>query len=154
MPKISAGILLYRKGGQGLEVFLVHPGGPIWAKKDEGAWSIPKGIVEEGEDFFKAACREFEEETGFKLNTDRFIQLEPVKLKSGKVVHAFAVEGDCDPDKIRCNTFEMEWPPHSGKIQNFPEIDRAAWFTLDEAKRKLNPAQVQLIEELERIAEY
>jgi predicted NUDIX family NTP pyrophosphohydrolase len=153
MATISAGIVLYRRKGDIVEVLLVHPGGPLWAKKDEGAWSIPKGLVEEGEDLFKAACREFEEETGLELNTDRFIHLGPVKLKSGKVVHAFAVEGNCDPAKIRSNTFEMEWPPRSGKVQNFPEIDRAAWFRLDEAKRKINPGQVRLIEELERIAE-
>ncbi|NOY63864.1 MAG: NUDIX domain-containing protein [Nitrospirae bacterium] len=153
MPRISAGILLYRKGGKGLEVFLVHPGGPLWAKKDEGAWSIPKGIVEEGEDLFKAALREFEEETGFRLKGRNVIPLKPVKQKGGKIVHAFAMEGDCDPGEIRSNTFQMEWPPRSGKVQNFPEIDRAAWFGLDEAKRKINPAQVGFIEELEGILE-
>lgn len=153
MPKISAGILLYRKGGKGLEVFLVHPGGPLWANKEEGAWSIPKGLIAEGEELLQAALREFEEETGFRLEPEDVIELKPVKQKGGKTVHAFAVEGDCDPAKIISNTFEMEWPPSSGKIQNFPEIDRAAWFRLDVAKKRINPAQVGLIEELEEILE-
>jgi len=148
MPKISAGILLYRKGVKGLEVFLVHPGGPLWAKKDEGAWSIPKGIVEEGEDLFKAALREFEEETGFRLIVRNVIPLMPVKQKGGKTVHAFAMEGDCDPTEIRSNTFQMEWPTRSGRIQEFPEIDRGGWFSLEGAKKKINPGQMGLLEEL------
>ncbi len=148
MPKISAGILLFRRKGEDLEVFLVHPGGPLWKNKDEGAWSIPKGLVEEGEDLLQAALREFEEETGLKLSTDNVIELQPVRLKSGKVVHAFAIEGDCDPEEIRPNTFQMEWPPRSGRIQEFPEIDRGGWFSLEEAMGKINPGQVGLLEEL------
>ncbi|HHN65549.1 MAG TPA: NUDIX domain-containing protein [Nitrospirae bacterium] len=153
MPKISAGILLYRKRDKNLEVFLVHPGGPLWAKKDEGVWSIPKGLIEEGEDLLQAAIREFEEETGFKIKAKKVIPLKPVKQKGGKIVHAFAIEGDCDPEKLRSNTFSMEWPPHSKRIQHFPEIDRGQWFSPDEAKKKINPAQAALLDELERIVE-
>jgi predicted NUDIX family NTP pyrophosphohydrolase len=149
MAKISAGILLYRKREGGLQVFLVHPGGPLWAKKDLGAWSVPKGEIDIGEDGLSAARREFEEETGFSVS-GRFIPLSPVKLKSGKLVHAWAVEGDCDPGKVRSNTFPMEWPPKSGRRQEFPEIDRAAWFGQEEAKEKINEGQVPLIEELGR----
>jgi predicted NUDIX family NTP pyrophosphohydrolase len=149
MAKISAGIFMYRSRGGQLQVFLVHPGGPLWAKKDLGAWSIPKGEIDPGEDPLSAAQREFEEETGVKIS-GRFIPLSSVKLKSGKVVQAWAVEGDCDPAVIRSNTFSMDWPPGSGRKQEFPEIDRAAWFGIGDAKEKINEGQVPLIEELER----
>jgi len=149
MPGRSAGLLMFRRRGREVEVFLVHPGGPFWSKKDEGAWSIPKGIVEEGEDIFQTAIREFEEETGLKVSAEKFITLSPLKLKSGKIIHAWAFEGDCDPGRIKSNTFKMEWPPKSGRIQEFPEIDRAGWFTLNEARKKINPGQVNFIDQLE-----
>ena len=148
MAKQSAGILLYRIKSNDLEVFLVHPGGPFWAKKDEGAWSIPKGEFEDEEDPLAAAKREFEEETGLKISGE-FIELHPVKQKSGKMVYAWAVEGDVDPLKIKSNEFEIEWPPKSGKMKSFPEIDKAAWFNLTEAKKKIIAAQTGLIKELE-----
>lgn len=148
MPKISAGILLYRKRDNTIEVFLVHPGGPIWAKKDEGVWSIPKGLVEAKEDLLQTALREFKEETGFSILAKDAIPLNPVKQKSGKIVYAFAIEGDCEPDKLRSNTFTMEWPPKSGKSKEFPEIDRGGWFSIEEAKRKINPGQTPLLLEL------
>lgn len=138
-----------RKNG-GLQVFLVHPGGPLWAKKDLGAWSIPKGEIDPDEDPLSAAEREFEEETGLNIS-GRYIQLSPVKLKSGKTVQAWAVEGDCNPEAVRSNTFSMEWPPKSGRQQEFPEVDRAAWFAMGEAKEKINKGQVPLIAELEEI---
>ncbi len=149
MPKVSAGVLLYRKTSRGLEVFLVHPGGPLWKNKDEGAWSIPKGLIEEGEDLLQAALREFEEETGFSLKPENPTGLSPVKLKSGKTVYAFAIEGDCEAEKLRSNTFRMEWPPKSGMIKEFPEIDRGGWFSIEEAKRKINPGQISFLSELE-----
>jgi len=148
MPKISAGLLLYRLRNKEIEVFLVHPGGPFWAGKDIGAWSIPKGLIDPDEDPLSAAQREFHEETGFKV-PGRFIQLSPVKTKSGKIIQAWAVEGDYDPSGIKSNTFAMEWPPHSGKQLEFPEVDRAAWFEIEKAKRKINQGQVSLLEELE-----
>ncbi len=151
MAKISGGILMYRKHNGELQVFLIHPGGPLWVKKDTGAWSIPKGELDPGEDPLSAAKREFEEETGFKVS-GTFIPLSPVKLKSSKVVQAWAVEGDCDSEAIRSNTFSMEWPPKSGRQQAFPEIDRAAWFGIEEAKEKINKGQTPLIEELERLS--
>jgi predicted NUDIX family NTP pyrophosphohydrolase len=150
MPTISAGLLLYRSGKGAVEVFLVHPGGPFWRKKDAGAWSIPKGIIDANEDPMSAAKREFDEETGLKVSGD-FTPLSSVKLRSGKVLLAWAVEGDCDPSEIKSNTFPMEWPPHSGRQQEFPEADRAAWFTIGEAKKKINQGQVPLLEELMRI---
>jgi len=150
MPKISAGLLVYRMQGGVLQVFLVHPGGPFWAKKDLAAWSIPKGLIDEGEDPLAAAQREFEEETALKVS-GQFIQLTPVKLKSGKVVRAWAVEGDCDLSAIISNTFSMEWPPNSGLQQEFPEVDRAAWFDIEEAKKKINQGQVGLLEELRHL---
>ncbi|RFZ90865.1 NUDIX domain-containing protein [Mucilaginibacter conchicola] len=150
MQKQSAGLLLYRLADGKPQVFLVHPGGPFFKKKDDGAWSIPKGEFDDHEDPLHAAQREFEEEVGQPI-TGNFIKLQPVKQKSGKVVHAWAVEGDIDHTNIVSNTFEIEWPPRSGKRTSFPEIDRAGWFTLDEAKVKLIPAQVKLVEELERI---
>ncbi len=149
MPKISAGLLLYREKGGILRVFLVHPGGPLWTKKDEGAWSIPKGLLDKDEDPLDAAKREFLEETGYTV-PGPFVALTPVKLTGGKVVQAWATEGDCDPAAIMSNTFLMEWPPRSGRQQEFPEVDRAAWFDIEEAKRKINHAQAALLEELER----
>ena len=147
MSKTSAGILLYRIRNKQLQVFLVHPGGPFWAKKDLGAWSIPKGEIEEGEEPLKVAAREFEEETGQEL-LGNFTPLQPIKQKGGKTIMPWTLEGDADENKIVSNTFEMEWPPKSGKMKTFPEIDRAAWFTVDEAKEKINPAQMAIIEEL------
>jgi len=131
-----------------LQVFLVHPGGPFFKNKDLGAWSIPKGEFPEDEDPLLAAKREFLEETGQPIDGN-FIKLKPVTLKSGKTVHAWAVEGDIDHETIFSNLFEMEWPPKSGKKQSFPEIDRAAWFVIGEAKEKVNPAQAALIDELD-----
>ena len=149
MAKVSAGILLYRRRGDALEVFLVHPGGPFWAKKDEGAWSIPKGEIEADEDPLTRAKREFAEETGFAVEGD-FQALPPVKQSGGKLVHAWALEGDADAAQIKSNRFSMEWPPRSRRVQEFPEIDRAAWFDPETARRKLNPAQRALIDTLER----
>jgi predicted NUDIX family NTP pyrophosphohydrolase len=148
MQKISAGILMYRLREGVLHVLLVHPGGPFWAQKDLGAWSIPKGLIDPDEDPLIAAKREFEEETGFRAS-DHFAGLTPVKTKSGKIIKAWAVEGDCDPSTMRSNTFSMEWPPGSGRQQEFPEVDRAAWFGLMEAEKKINQWQVPLIEELQ-----
>ncbi|MFI5296038.1 MAG: NUDIX domain-containing protein [Thermodesulfovibrionales bacterium] len=150
MAKISAGILMYRKHSGELQVFLAHPGGPLWAQKDLGAWSIPKGEIDAGEDPLFAAKRELHEETGFKVS-GTFIPLTAVKLKSGKVVQAWAVEGSCDPEVIKSNTFSMEWPPRSGRKQVFPEIDRAAWFGIGEANEKINKGQTPLLEELRRL---
>jgi len=147
MPKHSAGILLYRRRAGVVEVFLVHPGGPFWAKKDAGAWSIPKGEFGPGEDPLEAAKREFKEETGFAIE-GTFTPLEPVRQRGGKVVHAFAVEGDCDASAIVSNTFEMEWPRGSGKRRSFPEVDRAAWFSIDEAMEKINEGQRGLLGEV------
>jgi predicted NUDIX family NTP pyrophosphohydrolase len=138
----SAGILLRR----GDEVLLVHPGGPFWAKKDAGAWSIPKGEYEEGDDPRACALREFEEELGTALPAGtELVELGTVKQKSGKVITAFAAEGDLDPEAITSNTFEIEWPPRSGRMQAFPEVDRAAWFSIAEAREKLNPAQAEFL---------
>lgn len=146
MAKKSAGILLYRFIKQFPEVLLIHPGGPFWIKKDLGAWSIPKGEIEEGENALDAAKRELEEETGIKI-TGELIELTPVK-QTNKTVFAWAFELNPSIDKIISNTFEMEWPPRSGKFQSFPEIDKAAWFSFEEAKIKVIKAQVQLLEEL------
>lgn len=147
MPKTSAGILLYRTKNGLLQVFLAHPGGPFFAKKDAGAWSIPKGELDEGEDPLAAAQREFEEETGCRPEGS-FIPLSPVTQKGGKTVLAWAVEGECDPGTIKSNTFTLEWPPKSGQMREFPEVDRVGWFTVEEAKGKINPAQAALLEEL------
>jgi predicted NUDIX family NTP pyrophosphohydrolase len=142
MAKQSAGILLHRDG----EVLLVHPGGPFWAKKDAGAWSIPKGEYEEGDDPRAAALREFEEELGSALPAGtELVELGTVKQKSGKRITAFAAEGDLDAETISSNTFEMEWPPRSGRMQAFPEVDRAGWFSIEEAREKLNPAQAEFL---------
>jgi predicted NUDIX family NTP pyrophosphohydrolase len=148
ISKQSAGILLYRNINKQLEIFLVHPGGPFFKNKDNGSWSIPKGEFLDEEDALAAAKREFAEETGQQITEGDFIKLFPVKLKSGKIVHAWAIAGDIDHETIVSNLFEMEWPPKSGKQASFPEIDRAAWFDADVAKIKINPSQAALIEEL------
>jgi predicted NUDIX family NTP pyrophosphohydrolase len=145
----SAGILLYRNINQQLEIFLVHPGGPFFKNKDEGSWSIPKGEFLDEEDALAAAKREFEEETGQKVTEGNFIKLTLITQKSGKTVHAWAIKGDIDHEVIKSNLFEMEWPPKSGKMASFPEVDRAGWFDTATAKIKVNPAQAKLIEELE-----
>jgi predicted NUDIX family NTP pyrophosphohydrolase len=146
MAKISAGLLVFRRSGAGLEFLLAHPGGPFWAKRDKGAWSIPKGLIGEGEEALAAARREFEEEVGQWVEGN-FQPLTPLKQKSGKVVRAWLVEADLDLDGFRSNPFEMEWPPHSGRIQSFPEIDRVGWFGTDEALRKILPGQAGFIRE-------
>jgi predicted NUDIX family NTP pyrophosphohydrolase len=148
VKKTSAGILMYRRAqaNTSLEILLVHPGGPFWAKKDLGAWSIPKGEIDE-EDPLEAARREFFEETGTKL-TGELLPLAPHKLKTGKNIYAWAVTGDLDPAVIASNTFALEWPPHSGKVQAFPEIDKAAWFSVPVAIQKINPGQAGFIYEL------
>ena len=147
MPKRSAGILLYKRVGDELKVLLVHPGGPFWAKKDAGAWSIPKGEYAEGEEPFAVAVREFEEETGVRPAGD-VRALGEVKQAGGKVVTAWAIEGDFDPAALKSNRFELEWPPRSGRRQSFPEVDRAAWFDLDEAREKILSGQRALIDRL------
>lgn len=144
MPKTSAGVLLYRRRGAGLEVLLVHPGGPFWARKDGGAWSIPKGLVDEGEDLRAAARREFFEETGAAVSGE-LIDLGAHKQPGGKTVAAFAREGDFDPARLKSNAFAIEWPPRSGKTGEFPEVDRAAWCGLDEAREKLTNGQKPII---------
>ena len=147
MAKKSAGILLYRFTKGALDVLLVHPGGPFWAKKDEGAWTIPKGEFEDNETPLDAAKREFQEEMGAAIS-GIFMPLEPVKLSSGKLVYAFALEHDFDTSQIKSNTFTMEWPPKSGKQQEFPEIDHGAWFDIETAKIKLSKNLVVMVEEL------
>jgi predicted NUDIX family NTP pyrophosphohydrolase len=146
LKKTSAGILMYRRASTSLEILLVHPGGPFWAKKDLGAWSIPKGEIDE-EEPLEAARREFFEETGTKLEGE-LIPLAPQKLKNGKNVYAWAVTGDLDQSTVKSNTFELEWPPHSGKMQSFPEIDKADWFSVQVAIQKINPGQAGFIYEL------
>jgi predicted NUDIX family NTP pyrophosphohydrolase len=150
MTRRSAGLLMYRHGMRGPEVLLVHPGGPFWARKDEGVWSIPKGEYRDEEDPLEAARREFLEETGFAA-TGTFIALAPLKQKSGKIISAWAFEGDCDASAIRSNTFTMEWPSKSGKQAAFPEVDRAGWFGIGEAKKKLSKGQTGFVDELSRI---
>jgi predicted NUDIX family NTP pyrophosphohydrolase len=145
--RTSAGILLYRKTNNYIEVFLIHPGGPFWKGKDKGAWSIPKGEFTEGEDPLAAAKREFNEETGQTIDGD-FIELKPIQQKGGKVVYAWAVEGDADAENILSNNFKQEWPYKSGKWVTFPEVDKAAWFSVEEAKEKMNTAQAALIDDL------
>jgi predicted NUDIX family NTP pyrophosphohydrolase len=153
MAKLSAGILLYRRASSNptsLEVLLVHPGGPFWARKDLGAWSIPKGEPEPQEELFDAARREFAEETGATIENGGDAQpLSSVQQPGGKTVHAWAIEGDFDPAQLSSNRFMLEWPRGSGRMQEIPEVDRAEWFSLAEAKRRINPAQVVLIERLE-----
>jgi predicted NUDIX family NTP pyrophosphohydrolase len=149
MPKKqSAGLLVYRKSKNKLEVFLAHPGGPFWKNKDAGAWSIPKGEFEESEIPLIAAIREFKEETG-KTIQGKFMRLNPIEQKSGKKVFAWAVEKNIDESDLVSNTFEMEWPPHSGKIQSFPEVDKCSWFFINDAKEKINTAQIAFLTELE-----
>jgi predicted NUDIX family NTP pyrophosphohydrolase len=148
MASRSAGILLHRVRDGEREVLLVHPGGPFWAKKDAGAWSIPKGEHGEGEDPLACALREWEEEIGTPLDAGDLVELGTVRQKSGKVVAAWAAEGDLDPATVTSNTFTIEWPPRSGRTQEFPEIDRAAWFGLAEAREKLNPAQAALLDRI------
>ena len=153
-PKRSAGILLHRRAADGRhEVLLVHPGGPFWAKKDIGAWSIPKGECGDGEDPQAAARREFAEELGSPAGDGDLVDLGEVRQRGGKVVTAWALEGDIDADAISSNTFTMEWPPRSGREAEFPEVDRGAFFALDEARRKINPAQSELIDRLVRMLE-
>jgi predicted NUDIX family NTP pyrophosphohydrolase len=147
--KRSAGILLHRSGADGREVLLVHPGGPFWAKRDDGAWSIPKGEYADGDDPEAAARREFEEELGSPLPDAELHELGEVVQKGGKAVVAWAVEGDLDASAASSNTFEMEWPPRSGRRQVFPEIDRAEWFPLVRAREKLLPAQTPFLDRLE-----
>ncbi len=145
--KQSAGLLLFRERQGRLEVLLVHPGGPYWAKKDAGAWTIPKGAVNDGEELLVAARREFEEETGSPAEGEA-LPLTPRRQPGGKVVHAWAVRGDLDATAIRSNTFTMEWPPRSGRQQEFPEADRAAWLTLDEARGKILKGQASFLDDL------
>ena len=145
--KESSGILVFKRTGMALEFFLVHPGGPFFVNKDEGFWTIPKGLIEDGEDHLASAKREFLEETGFKLSGD-FIDLGFVVQKGGKRVHCFAVASDLDPGLMVSNTFELEWPPRSGKRASFPEVDRGAWFGFKEALAKINSAQAELIARL------
>jgi predicted NUDIX family NTP pyrophosphohydrolase len=144
----SAGILLFRRAGAAVEVLIVHPGGPLWARRDDGAWSIPKGEYEPGEEPLAAARREFEEETGGPAPDGEALALGEVQLKSGKRVIAWALEGDIDATAIRSNTFAMQWPPRSGQIQEFPEVDRGDWFAPAGARVKLNPAQVEFVDRL------
>jgi predicted NUDIX family NTP pyrophosphohydrolase len=147
MPKESAGLLLYRLRSGALEVFLVHPGGPFWKKKDQGAWSIPKGEPHPGEEPLATAIREFAEETGATPAGD-FRALPPIRQAGGKLVHAWAIEGDLDPRSLVSNEFEMEWPPRSGKRARFPEIDRGTWFALDAARSRINKGQAALLDGL------
>lgn len=153
MPKASAGLLLFRRipglpAAEGVEVLLAHPGGPVWAKRDAGAWTVPKGELDPGEDPLVAAEREFLEELGTAPPPGPRLDLGQVTQKSGKLVTAWAVEGDLDPGAVSSNTFEMEWPPRSGRRASFPEVDRAEWFSLDEARRRVNPAQAAFLDRL------
>jgi predicted NUDIX family NTP pyrophosphohydrolase len=148
MAKVSAGLIMYRFRQGVLEFLLVHPGGPFWVNKDAGVWTIPKGEIEPDEEPLVAAKREFREELGFEAKGE-FIELNPIKQKSGKLVRAWGFEGDCDPTCMKSNTFTMEWPLRSGKNVEFPEVDRAAFFALDAAREKINPAQIPLLEQLQ-----
>lgn len=150
MPKISAGLLMYRLRQDRIQVLLVHPGGPLFQKKDEGYWTIPKGEIDPGEDLFETALREFHEETGLNP-TGPFIPLSAIRQKGGKIVHAWAFAGDCDPHQIVSNSFTIEWPPKSGRLVEFPEVDRAEFFDLIDAKKRIKVAQADLLEELERL---
>jgi predicted NUDIX family NTP pyrophosphohydrolase len=152
MATNTAGILLYRRAAGTLEVFLVHPGGPFWAKKDAAAWSIPKGEFTDDEDALAAARREFEEETSFVLEGD-FTKLEPVQQRPGKIVHAWAHEGDVDAERLMSNTFTMEWPPKSGRQAEFPEVDRGEWFPIDVAREKLTKGQLGLLDQLTELVD-
>ena len=148
----SAGILLHRTRGGVREVLLVHPGGPLWTRRDAGAWSVPKGEYDDGEDAFAAARREFEEELGLEPPDGPADDLGEIRQKSGKVVRAWALAGELDVGRVRSNTFELEWPPRSGRIQEFPEVDRAQWFELELAREKINPAQIALLDRLAALA--
>lgn len=148
MPKTSAGLILYRTSGGEMEVLLVHPGGPFWSKKDEDAWFIPKGELNAGEEPLAGAKREFEEETGLRPEGE-FLALGSVKQKSGKTIFAWAFAGDCDPSSLKSNTFTIEWPPKSGRQREFPEIDRAGFFTVAQAKVKMHPAEFTLVKRLQ-----
>jgi predicted NUDIX family NTP pyrophosphohydrolase len=150
--KRSAGILLHRHRDGALEVLLVHPGGPFWAKKDAGAWSIPKGEYEDGEDARACALREFAEELGSAPPDGELVDLGEIRQRGGKVVTAWALAGDADADAIHSNTFSMEWPPRSGTMREFPEVDRAAWFSLDEARERILPAQAPLLDRVAALA--
>jgi predicted NUDIX family NTP pyrophosphohydrolase len=152
MAKRSAGLLLYRRARPGLEVLLVHPGGPFWRAKDLGAWSLAKGEIDPGEEPAAAALREFEEETGTRLE-GALVPLGEVRQAGGKTVIGFALEGDLDAEAIQSITFELEWPPRSGQRQSYPEVDRAAWFTVEEAREKLNPAQAAFLDRLVALVE-
>jgi predicted NUDIX family NTP pyrophosphohydrolase len=153
MPKranVSAGLLLFRRSAGGLELWLAHPGGPFWERRDAGAWTLPKGVVEEGEDPLACAIREFEEETGFRPRGE-YLPLGSVRQKAGKTVHAWAWEGDADPEAVRSNHMRAEWPRGSGRWISFPEVDRCAWFDPATAREKINPAQAELIDRLEKL---
>ena len=147
MLKRSAGLLMYRRSRGTLEVLLVHPGGPFWKKKDVGSWSIPKGEYEAGEEPLAAATREFQEETGL-VAEGPYTPLTPIRQQGGKLVQAWAFEGDCDAESLKSTTFSLEWPPGSGRRREFPEVDRAGWFSLGEARRKILPAQADLLDDL------
>jgi len=149
MPTLSAGILMYRRPAASLELFLVHPGGPFWMNKDEGAWSIPKGLFEDGEDALVAAKREFQEETGF-VPDGHFVKLGEFKQPGGKIIHAWSVEGDCDPSSLESNLFSLEWPPRTGVIRQFPEVDRGAWVDPTVALQKIHKGQRAIVEQLLR----
>jgi predicted NUDIX family NTP pyrophosphohydrolase len=149
MPKVSAGILLFRRRAAGVEVLLVHPGGPFWAKKEEAAWSIPKGLVDENEDLLAAAKREFLEETSMVVDGE-FLDLGAHK-QPGKTIVAWACEGDFDPETLKSNTFSLEWPPRSGQTAEFPEVDQAAWYSIDEAFMKIHKGQKPIIATLEAL---
>jgi predicted NUDIX family NTP pyrophosphohydrolase len=148
MPPRSAGLLPFRKKRQGLEVLLVHPGGPFWTKRDDGAWTIAKGGIEPGEEPLAAAIREFREETGFNAESAKFLPLGEIRQAGGKIVRAWAFKADLDAGAIRSELFSMEWPPRSGKMRDFPEVDRAGWFTLEQAREKILKGQVVFLDRL------
>ena len=153
MAKQSSGLLIFRRPNVGLEVFLVHPGGPFWAKKDLGAWTIPKGEYSDGEQALAAAIREFKEETGFTVpqsNQADFLQLGTIKQAGGKLVSVWALEGDCDPAALVSNTFELEWPPRSRRMAKFPEVDRGAWFSIAEARERILKSQEPVLDLLDQ----
>jgi predicted NUDIX family NTP pyrophosphohydrolase len=157
MPKRSAGLMMYRRSAGELEVFLVHPGGPFWARKDKGAWTIPKGEYEPEENPLDAARREFEEETGFQTTgefLDQFLDLGTIKQKSGKLVKAWAFEGDCDPASLTSNTCEIEWPPRSGRHLEIPEVDRGRWFSIEEARKYIREEQQTFLDNLGALPQF